>query len=168
MPVDPDILSKAREYIGLSGPIRTTEISRRDIRRFVISIGEKDPLYRDPEYAKSWGYSDTIAPPMFHCAFNLPEEDLDSLEPSGLGESMGPRFEVPVPGFDGAVAGGRDLDFGEPIKPGDRITAQETVVDVYAKEGRSGPMVFIVSETNYTNQDGQLCVRELLTIIRHQ
>ena len=168
MPVDPAIMKRAREFIGHSGQERAVEITRKEIIRFAISIGDKNPAYRDPEYARALGYRDIIGPPMFHCVCSLPEAELDDLEPSGLGANMGPRFDVPVPGFTGAVAGGRDITLGVPFYPGDVITAKETVVDVFEKEGKAGPMIFIVSEHRFTNQNGEACVVERQTVIRHQ
>ena len=168
MLVDPQLLANARKFIGHTGPKHTDEVTRKEIRRFAISIGDDNPLYFDDAYAKAAGYQSVIAPPMFHCAFALPDERLDKLEPSGVGSNMGPRFEVPVPGFGGAVAGGREITLGEPMCPGDVITHEEKVVDVYAKEGKAGPLIFIITEYLYTNQRGQMVVKERQTLIRHQ
>ena len=168
MPVDPDVLAKAREYIGYAGPIRSHVVTEKEIHRFSLSIGDKNPLYRDDEFAKRNGSEGIIGPPMSHCLYNLPADDLDKLDDAGLGPNMGPRFEVPVPGFPGAVAGGRDIDFGPPFRPGDVIAVQETVVDVYEKEGRMGPMIFIISDFTYKNQRGEMAVRDRQTLIRHK
>ena len=43
-----------------------------------------------------------------------------------------------------------------PIYAGDLVTASSHLKDVYAKTGRSGTMVFIVWETTFVNQDGQV------------
>ena len=54
-------------------------------------------------------------------------------------------------GFDG----GQHVEFFEPIKVGDVISAQTQIADVYAKTGRTGTMVFTVRRTTFTNQDGE-------------
>lgn len=166
MPVDPQIMNEARSYIGRTSQAQGTLITRRDIRRFSIAVGDLNPLWRDDEYAKQAGYDGVIAPPLFYCNFNLPDEDLHQLEHSGLGGNMGVRFEVPVPGYPGAVTGGRTLEYGDPIRPGDTISSEEKVIDVYEKEGRSGPMIFIISQTTYTNQEDKVVLVERQTTIR--
>ncbi|MEE9285969.1 MAG: MaoC family dehydratase N-terminal domain-containing protein [Dehalococcoidia bacterium] len=162
------ITDEARSYLGRTGPVREFQVTARDIVRFAMAIGDKNPLWRDEAYAKQTSHQGLIAPPMFHCVIDLDEEDLDELEESGLGKNMGLRMEVPVPGFPGAMATGREIEFGEPIRPGDTIKAQETLVDLYEKQGRRGPLVFVISEKTYTNQRGELVLKERRGLIRHQ
>jgi acyl dehydratase len=51
---------------------------------------------------------------------------------------------------------GKDIDFGAPIRPGDRITVVSTLHEIYEKTGRSGSMVFVVVRFTLTNQRGDL------------
>ena len=90
------------------------------------------------------------------------------MEESGIGSKMGLKMAVPVPGFIGAIATSREMEYGVPIRPDDTITVQEKIVDIYEKRGRLGPMIFIVSEFTYTNQRGEVAVREKSAIIRHR
>jgi hypothetical protein len=50
---------------------------------------------------------------------------------------------------------GKDIEFGEPIRVGDVLTAVSTVHDIYEKTGRSGSMAFVVLRTVVTNQRGE-------------
>ena len=43
---------------------------------------------------------------------------------------------------------------------GDTLTARSKIVDIYQKEGRSGPLIFVVRETTYTNQNDEVVVIE--------
>ena len=45
-----------------------------------------------------------------------------------------------------------------PIRPGDTLEAETHLKEVYEKTGRSGKMVFVVWETSFTNQDGEIAV----------
>jgi acyl dehydratase len=157
-----------RACIGRTGPKRTFEVTKRDILRLSIALGDTNPLYRDEEYAKQTPHGGVIAPPFFITALTLTEEDLTDLEPSGLGKVMDLRMSVPTPGFPGAMATGRDIEFTGHIRPGDVITFQEKLVDVYEKQGRRGPMIFIIAERTYHNQRGELLVRERAGLIRHK
>lgn len=54
---------------------------------------------------------------------------------------------------------GKDVELGEPIRPGDTVTVVSTLHDVYEKTGRSGTMVFVVVRFTLTNQRGELLAR---------
>ena len=41
------------------------EVTRNDIRRFALAIGDHNPAYLDPEAAKPLGHPDVVAPPTF-------------------------------------------------------------------------------------------------------
>src|SRR5207249_7547602 len=51
-------------------------------------------------------------------------------------------------GFDA----GKDIQLGEPIRPGDTIEVCSTVHEVYEKTGRTGSMIFVVIRYTLTNQ----------------
>ncbi len=162
------ITPEAQACIGRTGPKRTFQVTQRDILRFAIAIGDKNPLWRDAEYAKQTPCGGAVAPPFFMTVVSLNEMDLDDMVESGLGKEQDLRMSVPTPGFPGAMATGREIEFGEPIRPGDTIAFQEKLVDIYEKQGRRGPMIFVIAERTYTNQRGQMVVRERAGLIRHK
>ena len=65
------------------------------------------------------------------------------------------------------VAGGDEWEFFERIQPGDVITSRSRLVDTYEKQGRPGLMLFLVTETTYTNQRDEMVVRARSTIITY-
>jgi len=113
-------------------------VTKEEIVEFAQSIGETNPLYTDEAYAKTTPYGGLIAPPAFCIVFRsyagLPDLKLN----------YGKR------GFDG----GKECTFLEPIRPGDTITGVDRIAQVYEKTGRSGNMIFIVRESELTNQHG--------------
>lgn len=117
----------------------TYEVTREDIVEFAASLGETNPLYTDEEYAATTLYGGIIAPPTFCVSFRsyatLPDLKLN----------YGKR------GFDG----GKECQFFAPIRPGDSITGVDRIAEVYEKTGRSGNMIFIVRESEMTNQHGE-------------
>jgi acyl dehydratase len=50
---------------------------------------------------------------------------------------------------------GKDIEFGVPIRPGDRVTVVSTLHELYEETGRSGSMVFVVVRFTMTNQRGE-------------
>jgi hypothetical protein len=62
--------------------------------------------------------------------------------------------------------GGVEAEFLALAEHGDRITQQTRYADIYEREGRTGHMVFTVTETTYTNQRGQVLAKIRNTMIR--
>jgi len=144
------VTEEARQQIGVEGEARTYEIERGAIRRFAQAIGDPNVLFNDEQQARKTRFGGMIAPPTF-------------------GRSLGsplPTVKLNLPGFR-ILDGGSEWEYLEPIRPGDRITVRSKLVDLRETQGRLGPMVFIVMETSYTNQFGELCVIQRSTAIRY-
>lgn len=126
-------------WIGKEFDRYTYDVTKEEIIGFAQSIGETNPLYTDEAYAATTPYGGLIAPPTFCVVFRsyarLPELQL----------SYGKR------GFDG----GKECEFLVPIRPGDTITGVDRIQQVYEKTGRSGSMIFIVRESELSNQHGE-------------
>lgn len=55
-----------QSFVGRSyPPTDPYEVGREKIREFAAAVGDTNPVYSDPEAAKSYGYPDVIAPPTF-------------------------------------------------------------------------------------------------------
>ena len=125
-------------WIGKEFDRYSFEVSQEDIAEFAASVGETDPLYRDTAYAKNTPYGGIVAPATFCIVFRsnaaLPDLKL----------SYGAR----------AFDGGKECVFHAPIRPGDTITGVDRIAEVYEKTGRSGNMIFVVRESELTNQNG--------------
>src|SRR6266404_3771245 len=144
------VTDEVRKQIGMQSEARVVEVERGAIRRFAEAIGDPNPVYNDEAAARHTRYGGMIAPPTF-C------------------RSLGGGFfniDLKLPMFRG-LDGGSDWEYFEPIRPGDRITIVSRLADIREGEGRLGPMVFITTETRYTNQFGQLCVIQRSTGIRY-
>ena len=145
------VTEEAKKQIGKSGEARTIEVERGALRRFAEAIGDSNPLFNSESEARHTRFGGMIAPPTFARSLSaaIPEVKLD----------MGESFR----GLDG----GSDWEYFEPIRPGDRITVQTKIADLRESAGRLGPMVFITTETSYTNQFGQVCALQRSTAIRY-
>ena len=56
--------------------------------------------------------------------------------------------------------GGTEIEFFAPVRAGDTLTGRSKILDIYQKEGRTGPLIFVVRESRYTNQKGELVLIE--------
>ena len=110
------------------------------VKSFTQGIGETNPIFIDEDAALAAGYSGLVAPPTLCTIFvrqvKLPDVQLK------FGKS--------------GMHAGQKVQAVEPIVVGDEITASSHLKDVYAKTGRSGTMVFVVWETTFSNQRGQV------------
>ena len=124
-------------WIGKDFDRYSYEVTQADIAEFAASVGEEDLLYRDAAYAGSTPHGGIVAPATFCIVIrsNAPLPDLQL--------SYGERV------FDG----GKECIFHAPIRPGDTITGVDRIAEVYEKTGRSGNMIFVVRESELTNQN---------------
>jgi hypothetical protein len=53
-----------------------------------------------------------------------------------------------------ALNAGVEAEFFRLARPGDRVRAKERYVDIHQRQGSTGPMVIVVTETEYEDQDG--------------
>ncbi len=142
-----------RSLIGHEFTPFTAEVERGRLKFFAKAIGETNPVYTDLAAAREAGYRDLPAPPTF--PFVL---DMDA-----------PEF-LPVLGlFDLDIArilhGAQEFEYFTPICAGDVITIKARVADVFDK--KNGALEFVVIESTYTNQIGELTARSTNTVVHH-
>lgn len=132
------VLEYDTSVIGMEFDRYTYQVTKEEIVEFAVSLGETNPLYTDEEYAETSPYGGIVAPPTFCVAFRS-----DARMPD-LKLNYGRR----------AFDGGKECQLYTPIRPGDTITGVDRIAEVYEKTGRSGTMIFIVRESELTNQHG--------------
>jgi acyl dehydratase len=59
----------------------------------------------------------------------------------------------------GWLNGGDRFEYREPVRPGDTITSRTMLIDAYEKQGSSGSLLFLVFDTEFTNQHGRSAAR---------
>ena len=121
----------------VAGPF---EVTKELIRDFTQSVGESEPVFVDEAAAQAAGYRGLVAPPTF-CTVLVNRVSLPDIK-----LQFG-RMQIHA---------GQRVQPKAPLVAGDRVTASSHLKDVYAKTGRTGIMVFIVWETTFRNQDGEV------------
>lgn len=148
---------------------------------FARSIGDTNPIYSDPEYAKNTELGGIIAPPTFVQAgaqFNpnyglRPHPDRpwhgSGKNPSGLsavkkaekptdGAPSGDKESAPKTGGSGLHAE-QHYEYHRPLRVGDVLTSTTKPGESWEKEGRrAGKLLFSESVTEYRDQNGELVV----------
>jgi acyl dehydratase len=144
-------LSEVKGLIGVEKKLTEHEayLSRcpvdvSELRHYALSVEDSNPLWFEEEYAKKTRWKGIIAPPTF-------------MHTCGGGSAL----HVHIPGTDdwphGSLFSGSEFKFYLPIKVGDRITPCSKIFDVVEKSGKFvGPIVFVIAETTYTNQNNKV------------
>ena len=143
-----EAVALGQRYVGMTGPATSRVIEAGAIRRFVAALGDPNPLYVDPEYARRTRWGGVIAPPTFLCTIPA-------------------QLPLPELGFGRLTFnGGNSYEWYRPVRPGDVITAQASLVEVRGAQATSGPLLIIVRATRYTDQDGRLVAESRSTGLR--
>jgi acyl dehydratase len=126
------------ELKGKQHPPVDYEVGREKIREYSWAVGETNQVHFEPDAAKSAGFSNVVAPPMFCVVYSA--------------KAMGPAILDPELGINLAlmVHGSQEFEWGEPVVAGDTITTSVVIKDLYEKDGKE----FYVFESQSTNQDG--------------
>lgn len=99
----------------------------------------------------------TPLPPLWHWLYFLPLHKQSEIGPDGHAKRGG--FLPPVPLPRRMWAGGR-FTFRHPIRVGESIRRTSTIADVSLKEGRAGPLVFVLVRHEIANGAGAALIEE--------
>ena len=159
------ITDEIRSWIGREVPPWTIEVTRRDVARFAVATDDLNPLYLDEDRAKQSRHGGLIAPPLFYMAPLTEPVPETALRTDGL--PFEGKFPVPPTPLPRLMDGGTEVEFLQPVRVGDVLTGRSQITDIYQKEGRSGPLIFVQRETTFTNQNGEFVLIEKgATILR--
>lgn len=141
--------AKIKEMMGQEVDLPSIEaIDKTSIMRYTQAISDLNPLYLDEEYAKETEYGGIIAPPTF--IFDMVPTFAEA------GEDGRDLTRIALPGFK-IARGGNEYQIFQPARLGDVINRKRKIIDIYERESKKvGNIIFIVYDTTYTNQKGQL------------
>ncbi|MCW2500012.1 MAG: MaoC-like dehydratase [Frankiales bacterium] len=126
-----------RDFIGRSARSKEPfEVTRNDIRRFALAIGDPNPAYLDREAAKALGHPDVVAPPTF-------------LITASTGDVAGSFLADPALGLNYAlvVHGEERFEFHRPVYAGDLLDSQTRIADI-RDAGRNELMTLVTEVTS--------------------
>jgi acyl dehydratase len=137
------------DAVGKEWPSTTYEVGLEKVREYANAIGADNPVHHDREAARSAGYRDVVAPPMFTVVYSAP--------------AMGPAILDPAVGINLATMlhGSQEFVWSEPVCVGDVIETAASCKEIFQKDDKG----FYVFESVSTNQDGAEVVRGTWTNI---
>ena len=136
-------------------------VDANDIRRWAQAIWYPEPPPADQfdvDVAAEGPWGGLVAPRDFNPYAWHPDFHPEAYPwMRGMGTEPGRR----------GLNGGQRTWYGAPIRPGDVIGSQVTLIDTYEKDGRIGTMLFLVDQARWTNQRGELVRVSERTTIYH-
>ncbi|WP_448615503.1 FAS1-like dehydratase domain-containing protein [Modestobacter sp. URMC 112] len=132
-------------------PSAVYEVGREKIAEFAAAIGDPDPVYRDPEAARTAGHPDVIAPPTFAIVLSLGAADV--------------VVEDPDVGIDYSrvVHGEQRFTHHRPITAGDRLVATASIDVVRSVAGND----MLTTRVDLATEDGEpVCTATSMLVAR--
>lgn len=167
------VTPEVRAMMGRQTPSRSAfdEVSRGDIRRYVLSTMDDNRLWYDKEYAEKTRFGVGCGPASLVLRAiggyrkDMGEPDGVRLlgineEPSGMDSAETSQESIPWPEGVWAGHGGDDIEYLQLPKTGDIISAVKKYIDVFEKTGRNGKFAIAKSDTTFTNQRGEVMAIE--------
>ena len=157
------------KFIGTGGGVTVYEVEKGAIKKFADAVDDPNPFYWDEEYAENSRYGSIIAPPgFFGWPVKLAKRStfLRAAETEGSSDTRGNVGVALVEaGYPRVLDGGMEYDFFCPVRAGDTLAASSVIKDVIGREGSTGKMAFVITETTYINQNGELVAKARATSI---
>ena len=137
------------KFIGREYKPVTYVVGQEKIKEYALAVGDTNPLYINPEFAKKSKYGEIIAPPMFVVVYAKETMDvLFSDKELNLNISR-------------LVHGEQEFDFHKIVKANDTIKTLGKIKNIYPK----GNNDFIELETKSYNQNNELVTEGLWTFV---
>ena len=133
-------------WIGRSDH-RVDVVTASPVARLAAALDRADPPPRDGD----------PLPPLWHWLYFLPQDRESDIGADG--HARRGAFLPPIPLPRRMWAGGR-LTFHAPLRVGETIARESQIVDVADKQGRSGPLVFVVVRHTISGDSGIAIVEE--------
>ncbi len=145
------ISEEAKGWIGRSAPPQRLEVSRREIVKYSIATEQTREKFLNGDEA----------PPMFLFGLLRPIAPIDELRPDGL---VVDNFLPDLP-LKRVMAGGTKMQLHKAVKAGDVLIAQQSLADMFEKQGSTGPLIFLVYEMKVETEAGEPVLTEFQTRI---
>ena len=139
-----------KQAIGSKSDPVTIEVEKGAILQFAQAISDDNPIYTDEAAARKTSYGTLIAPPTF----------LRSMR------AVRPIIPFDLP-FDRLLDAGSDWEYFQPVRAGDRITANAQITDISERTGRLGLMILVTTLITYQNQFDEITVTQTNTSIHY-
>ena len=144
------IVDEIKKLMGKERTVKI-EVEKGMMMKIPWAIDDPNPLWRDEHYARQTRWGGIIASPSFVEYLRIGARNLNRTTTP---------FASPgsVRGGPPGVVGGEEVEFFQPVRPGDVITGSRKLIDAKKRRSKSlnKDIVIQTSESKFTNQFGEL------------
>ena len=156
------------EVVGRSTGKSVLVTERGPVTRFAEAVTETSPIYKRRDAAPAAGFDDIPVPPtwFFSAAGHwgaFPED-----QPADAVPDKNPTMEIigQLMAKGGMVLHGeQEFTYHKPVTVGMTVRSEGEVVDLYEKPTGERTMTFLVTETKYFDEAGELAVTARMNLI---
>lgn len=152
-------LAALQEQVGTTHTtVEGLTVEAGKVEEFARAVGDDNPAHRESDAARDQGFEAIPAPLTFLRTSYFPR-----FRPTGIDVRFG--FDL---GFraENVLHGEQTYEFERPVRVGDELSGETTLVDVYQRDGRrGGTMTFAVFETEFRDATDDLVCTERITRI---
>lgn len=169
----PDYITpEVQALIGAEAPPLQVRhpVEASEVRRFHQALMDNAPRYWDSAAATRYG--GLVAPIGFpvHAirrAADAPDplDAMDQPDFDGVDRRLRPGLPPVLVPLKRLMNGGYEYELFRYARPGERIVVRSRYADIYQRNGRTGPIVFVVIEDTYETDRGERLLRSTNTMI---
>ena len=169
--INPETLSQIGRWSERQRSPHRVEAS--EVRRFAQAVMDDSPRTWRDESVPGRAFDGPVAPPAFAVhAFRRAPGTADPLErlarePSFDGVGLDLRDNLPALGIrlPRLLNGGYEHEIYGYFRVGDYIFRRSRYAELFEKQSKSGPMIFVILEDEYSREDGDVYLLSRNTLI---
>ncbi|OGA43231.1 MAG: hypothetical protein A3G24_11230 [Betaproteobacteria bacterium RIFCSPLOWO2_12_FULL_62_13] len=166
----------AKAYIGVEAEteVACERVERGAARRYAQAIMDEDPIFRDA-CAENARYGGPVAPPIFPThmfywrSFGMPDpvqEHAHDPNFDGTAGLTGGLPDIEPLKHLSVLNGGSEMEFYRYARHGETVKLRARYVDIVEKQTSKGPIILVISESEFLTGDDELLLRARRTQIR--
>ena len=142
--------------------VRCCHVTAKDIRHFAQAIGENNKIHHDESYARSQGYNNIVAPPLFCQTLTYDDVPVEQLPDDGSPVEL--NIDIPA---TKTIGGSSQYTINRLVHAGEIINVRSTITNIYTKNGKTGLLYFIEIETVFeSSEENEIIASETATYIK--
>lgn len=163
-----DLMERLQACVGIESQapqVARDLVNQPMIRHWCDAIGDDNPVYTEPELAKSSHFGGIVAPPTMLQAWTMP--GLKGRPRSADSERPGPLAILDEAGFTSVVATNCEQEYHRYLVPGDLLSLTSTIESI-SDEKKTGLGVghFVTQRMTYRDQNGEIVAEMLFRLLK--
>lgn len=153
---------------GRKGPLveGPDAVNAAMVRHWCAAIGDRNPVYTQPDVAARSRWRGVIAPPAMLQAWVMPGFEVPAPADDPVAEFHGLSAAL---GYSAIVATNCEQEYLLPLRPGDRVRVRKRIEAVSAEKRTAlGPGVFLTTRFTFSNDRGLEVARMLHRVLKYK